>query len=95
MLTVVYNNQVLSLEGKLQVHHLESIKNDLVTWAADGNPLTLDLSQVQEVDMAGLQIALAFLRSRKSETKVSGIGPELSKALSIVGLTPHFAPFLD
>ena len=95
MLTAEYNDHVLYLEGKLQVHHLACIKSDLVTWAADGNPLTLDISQVREVDVAGLQMVLAFLRSRKSGTKVVGIGAELAKALAITGLTPHFASFTD
>ena len=95
MLSSNYNDQVLYLEGDLQVHHLEGIKGELVTWAADPNPLTLDLSQVAEVDIAGLQMVLSFLRSRKSQSKVIGVGPELTKALQITGLAPHFAQFLN
>ena len=95
MLTAEYNDQVLHLIGDLQVHHLESVKSELVAWATDGNPLTLDVSQVQEIDLAGLQMVLAFLRSRKTGIKVTGIGAELAKALALAGLTPHFATFLD
>lgn len=94
MLSATFNDQVLYLEGDLQVHHLEKIKDDLVGYAVQTEPMTVDLSLVNEVDLAGLQLVLAFLRSRKSETKLDGIGMQLDKAFSISGLKPHFVPYL-
>lgn len=95
MLNTEYNDQVLYVEGELQVHHLEKVKGELAHWAADADSLTLDLSQVVELDVAGLQIVLAFLRSRKGETKVTGISGDFYKALELTGLIPYFTPYMD
>jgi anti-anti-sigma factor len=95
MLNCQLNEQVLYLEGQLQVHHLDKIKNELAALANDNQPIQVDFSQVEEVDVAGLQIMLAFLQSRKSATKVQGISAELAKGLAITGLKPFFAKFME
>ncbi len=95
MLSTQYNDQVLYLEGSLQVHHLDGIKDEMVAFAADAKPLTVDVSQIADLDLAGLQMVLAFLGSRKGETKLVGLSKEFGKALSISGLEPHFAPFTN
>jgi anti-anti-sigma regulatory factor len=76
------------------VHHLEGIKGELVDLAAQDESVTADLSGVEEVDMAGLQMLLSFFRSRKSETKVTGITADMARALEITGLKPHMAPYM-
>ena len=95
MLNCEYREQVLYLSGQLQVHHLDGIKEDLIFLTGEEDPIQVDLSQVDDVDMAGLQIILAFLRSRKNATKLVGINPDLAKAISITGLEPHLAGYIE
>jgi ABC-type transporter Mla MlaB component len=95
MLNCQLNEQVLYLEGQLQVHHLDKIKTDLAALANDNQPLQVDFSRVEDVDVAGLQIMLAFLQSRKSATKVQRLSAELAKGLAITGLEPLFAKFME
>jgi anti-anti-sigma factor len=95
MLNCQLNEQVLYLEGQLQVHHLDKIKNELVALANDNKPIQVDFSRVEDVDVAGLQIMLAFLQSRKGAAKVQGVSAELAKGLAITGLKPFFAKFME
>jgi anti-anti-sigma factor len=95
MLTIELKDNILYLSGALQVHHLEGIKGELVDLAAEDGSVTVDLSRVEEVDMAGLQMLLSFFRSRKNETKVTGITADIARALEITGLKPHMAPYMQ
>jgi anti-anti-sigma factor len=95
MLTSELKERILYLSGALQVHHLEAIKNELSELANEEEPLMVDVSRIEELDMAGLQMLLAFLRSRKSETKVTGITSDMARAIEIIGLKPHMASYMQ
>ncbi len=96
MLTWQESEGRLSLGGEMVVRFMEDFRN--VLWKAlnTSAPLEVDLSRVVEVDVAGLQLLLAFLRSRQGlkPTKLTGLPPLVHKALDLTGLAPHYAPFL-
>ncbi len=92
-------NQVpdgLALEGELQVAFLERLKDALAPALDRAEPLTLDVSGISEIDVAGLQLVLAFLRSRHAETqtRLVGAGEVFKRALDLTGMAEHYAPFM-
>jgi ABC-type transporter Mla MlaB component len=95
MLTSELKDHTLYLTGALQVHHLEGIKDVLMTLVNEEYPLTVEVSRIEDLDIAGLQILLSFLRSRKSETKIAGITPDMARAIEIIGLKPYLASYMQ
>ena len=87
----------ISLVGELQISFLESLHAKLSEVVHHPGPLVLDLSQISEVDLAGLQVLLSFLRTRDngSATRIVGSPPVLVNALRLVGLEEAFARHMD
>jgi anti-anti-sigma regulatory factor len=69
----------LQLSGSISGVWVEELQDCCETLLADGNPLSLDLSDVQYVDVDGLEL-LSKLKSRN---------------VSLVGGTPLVAQLLD
>lgn len=95
MLTCQASADTISIAGKLQVHFLDAIQDCLRAALDQPQGLTVDISAVSEVDMAGLQLLLAFLRTRQAvaPTGLRGAPPFLARAMEISGLDSHFAAF--
>jgi len=85
----------LRLQGELRMAFLETLKQELAS-ADTGRELEIDLSQVSEVDLAGLQLLLSYLRSRPSQApaRLKGCTADFRKALELTGLEPHFSAYL-
>jgi len=86
----------ITLAGELHIRFLAELKD--VLWQALGTnqELEVDVSRVNDLDVAGLQLLLAFLRSRQASapTKLVGTPPAFSRALELTGLKEHFASFM-
>ncbi len=87
----------LALEGDLQVVFLERLHQALAQAFGQSEPVQIDLSGITSVDTAGLQLLLAFARSRpEAESTRFADPPEFfQKALKLAGMDGHFAPYLD
>jgi ABC-type transporter Mla MlaB component len=87
----------LALKGELQVGFLERTSNRMAETLASPDPLVVDVAGVSEVDLAGVQLLLSFLQSKKNLAAVSldGVAPIFAKALELTGLAEHYAPFMD
>jgi anti-anti-sigma factor len=98
MLTATVSQRTMTLVGELQVHHLHELKADLNQALEESDLAVVDVSGVNDVDVAGLQLLLAFFQSaghRSSPCKLTGIGPGLRKALQLTGLEQPFAAFTE
>jgi ABC-type transporter Mla MlaB component len=96
MLTCQGTGETISIAGKLQVHFLDAIQDCLRAALDRPQALTVDVSGLSEVDLAGLQLLLAFLRTRPATwpTSLFGVQPFLARAMQLAGLDNHFAPHL-
>ena len=97
MLSCTLEGNQLILEGELRVAFVDSLWECLKKAQPQNQELEVDLAKVAAVDVAGLQMLLAFLRSRKSSgaTRLKAAPPTLLRALELTGLWEHFAPYLD
>jgi len=96
MLTLEESDGGLSLTGELVVHELAGLRARLDEIAAGSGELTLDVSGLEQVDTAGLQLLVAFLRHRGSQDplRLAGLSPALERAAKLTGLEDELAPFL-
>ncbi|KIX13832.1 STAS domain-containing protein [Dethiosulfatarculus sandiegensis] len=86
----------LAIAGQLLIRHLDSFKESLWEPLSSNSPVTVDVSQIKEVDLAGLQLLLAFLRSRKEVggAFITGLSKAFDRALKLTGLEEHYAEFI-
>ncbi len=86
----------LSLSGQLRVQFLDIFKEGLSQAASQGRATRVDLSQVREADLAGLQLLLAWLRSDAGPgTRLQGLPRSLERAIGLSGLKEHLAPYME
>ena len=87
---------VLYLAGGLKIAEAAELAESLEQLVFDQSPLTLDLSQIDEADTAGLQILLSFCRTRAENTQTRIVNPSacFQKAASLTGLEAHFQSYL-
>jgi len=85
----------LRLKGELRMAFLDTLKRELEE-ADTSRELEIDISEVSEVDVAGLQMLLAYLRSRPqgAPARLKGHAAGFRRALALTGLEPHFSPYL-
>ncbi len=97
MLTCSHNQGQVILEGELQVAFLDSLKDCLEQALPIEQTVEVDMAQVATVDVAGLQLLLAFLESRQGigPTNLKKAPPVFHKALELTGLQDHFNSYLD
>lgn len=83
------------MEGELQVSFLERLKDALAPIIEQNGSITIDVSGITEVDVAGLQLILSFLLSRqdRAQTRLTGVGDVFKRALQLTGLAEQYAPF--
>lgn len=86
----------LTLTGELQVTFVERLKDALQEASLNLKDLEIDLSGVTDIDTAGLQMLLAFLREHQAQATVRLTGPTgaFLKALKLTGLNQQYDPFL-
>jgi ABC-type transporter Mla MlaB component len=92
------NNQNgnLTIAGQLLIRHLDSFKESLWEFLSTSSPIKVDVSQIKEVDLAGLQLLLAFLKTRKEVggASITGLSKAFDRALKLTGLEKHYAKFI-
>ncbi len=75
---------------ELTIEHAVGCRNKLLETIGKGNPLTVDLSELESIDLAGLQILVAFLReaaSVKLDAHFAGpLGIEVQRTIVLSGL---------
>lgn len=67
-----------------------SLKNSLARLLDETLPVTLDITSLQRIDTAGLQVITAFVRERGGHGRPvewQGSAPALSNAAQLLGLT--------
>ena len=80
---------VLAIEGELTIYRALQLKAELLAALAGGSELELDLSQVTEMDSAGVQLLLVALREASSAGKplrVTGRSQAVAEVLHLCGL---------
>lgn len=96
MLTCERKADAIAIQGELQIQFLESMKEYLLPELNSPGTLVLDLSRVTGVDLAGLQLLLAFAHSRRDHgaIKLAHLPAAMDKALILSGLDQQMRPFL-
>ncbi|MCB2226400.1 MAG: STAS domain-containing protein [Desulfarculaceae bacterium] len=96
MLDYQFNNGQLSLSGQLRVQYLDILREALESAMSQAPPVRLDLSQVREVDLAGLQLLTAWLQDDACPRAVlAGLPGVVERALELSGLNRNLAPYLE
>ncbi|MBI5924692.1 MAG: STAS domain-containing protein [Aquabacterium sp.] len=88
----------VKVEGELTVYAVHDLKARLLAALSDGSPLQIDLSEVSEIDGAGIQLLLATQReARQNGTSISlnSMAPQVAHALALMDLTHEFATVPD
>jgi anti-sigma B factor antagonist len=77
------------IEGELTVFTVHALKDRLIAALADSSTLQIDLSDISEVDGAGIQLLLATRREaqqRGGTLNLTGHPPQLLAALDLADL---------
>lgn len=85
---------VLALEGELTIYQVAVLYPQLAPWLQDVRPLQLDLSGLQELDTAGIQLLLFLYRQRHAAGLLTGFNHPsgaVAGALQLLGLEPLLA----
>ena len=84
---------VLQLKGNLTIYEVQSIREELLAALGKKESITIDLQQVEEWDVAGLQL-LASMAKSAADAGVSlcfaSPPQQLSDSLPLLGLGPDF-----
>lgn len=75
---------------------LERLRDELAPGLELEQPVTIEVSGITDVDVAGLQLLLSFLVSREDrpQTQMAGAGPVFNRALELTGMKEHYARFM-
>jgi ABC-type transporter Mla MlaB component len=80
----------LTLSAECMVSQAAALKEQLAALLEQPLPVTLDISSLQRIDTAGLQVITAFVRDRAAhgrEVAWHGEAPVLATAAQLLGLT--------
>jgi ABC-type transporter Mla MlaB component len=80
----------LTLSAECMVAEAAALKDRLVALLEEPLPVTLDISSLQRIDTAGLQVITAFVRDRAAlghAVTWQGEAPVLKTAAQLLGLT--------
>ena len=83
----------LSLEGELTIYTAADLKGRLLEALAVASPLEIDLSQVREIDSAGLQLLMLAKREAAASgtpLSLSGHSHAVLECLDLCNLTAVF-----
>lgn len=78
----------IALDGELTIGTVAAVKDDLVAALADLGDCELDVSAVDEIDTAGLQLLLMARRSAVGVRRISGHSPALRRLIELANLGP-------
>ena len=81
---------VLALAAECVVAGASALKESLAGLLDEPQPITLDITSLQRIDTAGLQVLTAFVRERASHGRAvewHGAAPALTGAAQLLGLT--------
>lgn len=79
----------LALAAECTLAEADSLKADLMRLLVDSRAVSLDVSELQRIDTAGLQLLAAFVRDRRTagrRTQWLGQAPALEAAADLLGL---------
>jgi anti-anti-sigma regulatory factor len=80
----------LALAAECLVVGASALKESLAGRLDEPRPITLDITALQRIDTAGLQVLTAFIRERASHDRTvewRGSAPALTSAAHLLGLT--------
>ncbi len=79
---------VYHLEGELTIHELDEFKAFLEESLRDLQEIPISLAKVRFIDIAALQLLIAFKRRLEPEVKlrISAVSAEVEDVLSLCGL---------
>jgi ABC-type transporter Mla MlaB component len=80
----------LALAAECMVRDASSLKDSLAALLDEPHPITLDITALQRIDTAGLQVIMAFVRERAGHGRSvewNGTAPALTSAAQLLGLT--------
>lgn len=96
MLDYQLNNGQLTLSGQLRVQYLDILREALASARDQAPPVTVDLAQVREIDLAGLQLLTAWLQDDSCpRARLAGLPGVVERALELSGLGQSLAPYLE
>jgi len=80
----------LTLSTECMVAEAAALKEQLLALLDEPQPVTLDVTSLQRIDTAGLQVITAFVRERTAQGRAvtwQGDAPVLATAAQLLGLT--------
>jgi ABC-type transporter Mla MlaB component len=80
----------LALTAECLVAGASTLKESLASLLDEPHPITLDITALQRIDTAGLQVLTAFIRERAGHGRTvewRGTAPALTSAAQLLGLT--------
>ena len=80
----------LALAGECMISEAGSLKQRLAALLDEPLPVTLDITALQRIDTAGLQVITAFVRERAGHGRTvewQGTAPVMTTAAQLLGLT--------
>jgi ABC-type transporter Mla MlaB component len=80
----------LALTAECLVAGASTLEQSLASLLDEPQPITLDITALQRIDTAGLQVLTAFVRERASHGRTvewRGTAPALTSAAHLLGLT--------
>lgn len=83
----------LAIEGDFTIFAAQALKERLLAALNEGKELEVDLSQVSEMDSAGLQLMVATKReagNRDQALRFVGHSPTVVDTLDLTDLSGHF-----
>lgn len=88
---VAAESDTYTLSAECTVVESVALKSGLLGLLADPAPITLDVSQVQRIDTAGMQLIAAFVREREAnglQVQWQGTAAAFISASRLLGLQP-------
>jgi anti-anti-sigma factor len=83
----------LAIAQDMTIYHAAELKSQLLAVLADGDGLALDLSQVDQIDTAGLQLLLLAKREAARAGKpmqLTAHSPAVRELIEFTQLAAHF-----
>ena len=96
MLEIKDQDGLIAVSGEMQVRSAEELKKTFWDILERPGEVSLDLSGVEDIDVAGLQVLLSFLITKNSESKavITSLSPALERAMQLSGTSEHFKQFM-
>lgn len=83
----------LQLQGELTIYRAEELKPVLLAALADANPLVIDLSEVTELDTAGVQLLMLIKKTaqlQQRELQLVRHSPAVTEVFERLNLAAFF-----